>query len=206
MGPRAARLHTDNGVELKLGVAVEAIEGGAGGRVAGVRLANGSKVEADVVVVGIGVVPSTGWLEGSGLTLRDGVVCDARCRCAPGVVAAGDVARWYHGGLDEELRVEHWTNAIEQAEAAVRTLLEGDAAPPYEPVPYFWSDQYGTKIQYVGHAAPTDEVEVVEGDLDEDRFVAAYRRDGRVTAALLWNRAPRMPHWSAEVAAGFNAR
>jgi len=160
-----------------------------------VRMADASAVEADVVVVGIGVAPATGWLEGSGLELADGVVCDARCRAAPGVVVAGDVARWYHERIREHLRVEHWANAAEQGDAAARALVHGDDALPYAPVPYFWSDQHGTKIQFVGHAKPGDAVQVVEGSVEERRFVAAYGRDGRTVAALLWNRAARVPHW-----------
>jgi 3-phenylpropionate/trans-cinnamate dioxygenase ferredoxin reductase subunit len=195
MGPLAAELHREHGAEVRLGVAVAGLEGGRDGRVAGIRMADGNTLDADVVVVGVGVAPATGWLEGSGLELRDGVVCDSRCRAAPGIVAAGDVARWYHERMGEHLRVEHWTNAAEQGDAAARTLLEGDGARPYTPVPYFWSDQYGTKIQFVGHSQPGDEVRVVEGSVEERRFVAAYGRDGHLVGALLWNRAGRVPKW-----------
>ncbi|HWW44152.1 MAG TPA: FAD-dependent oxidoreductase, partial [Acidimicrobiia bacterium] len=202
MGPIAATLHRDNGVEVRLGVAVDGLEGDGSGRVAQVRMADGTAVDADVVVVGIGVAPETAWLEGSGLELRDGVVCDSRCRAAPGIVAAGDVARWYHEGIGDHLRVEHWTNASEQGDAAARALLEGDAAPPYTPVPYFWSDQHGTKIQFVGHSRPGDDVAVVEGSVEERRFVAAYGRAGRLVGALLWNRAARVPRFLELLAAG----
>jgi 3-phenylpropionate/trans-cinnamate dioxygenase ferredoxin reductase component len=202
MGPLAAELHREHGVEVRLGVAVAGLEGDGGGRVARVRMADASAVEADVVVVGIGVAPETGWLQGSGLQLDDGVVCDARCRAAPGVVVAGDVARWYHERLGEHLRVEHWANAAEQGDAAARALLHGDAALPYAPVPYFWSDQHGTKIQFVGHAKPGDAVRVVEGSVEERRFVAAYGREGRTVAALLWNRAARIPHWLDQLTVG----
>ena len=195
MGPLAAELHREHGVEVRLGVPVAGLEGDGAGRVARVRMADGGAVEADVAVVGIGVAPVTGWLEGSGLELDDGVVCDARCRAAPGVVVAGDVARWYHERIGEHLRVEHWANAAEQGDAAARALVHGDDALPYAPVPYFWSDQHGTKIQFVGHAKPGDAVQVVEGSVEERRFVAAYGRDGRTVAALLWNRAARVPHW-----------
>ena len=202
MGPLFGRLHEEHGVRVQLGVAVAGIEGGDDGRVARVLLADGSAVEADVVVVGIGVAPDTGWLAGSGLTVNDGVVCDARCLAAPGVAAAGDVARWYHEGLGHEVRVEHWTNAVEQGHAAAMALLRGEDASAYRPVPYFWSDQHGTKIQMVGHNRPGDAVAVVEGSVEEGRFVAAYSRDGRLTAALLWNRPGRMPHWSKLLADG----
>jgi len=202
MGPVAAQLHRDHGVEVRLGVAVAGLEADGGDRVARVRLADGSAVEADVVVVGIGVAPETGWLESSGLELRDGVVCDSRCRAAPGIVVAGDVARWYHEGLGEHIRVEHWTNASEQGDAAARALLHGDAAAPYTPVPYFWSDQHGTKIQFVGHTHPGDDVAIVEGSVEEGRFVAAYGRNGRLVAALLWNRAARVPRYLDLLAGG----
>ena len=106
------------------------------------RLADGSEISADVVVVGIGAAPATDWLASSGLEIGDGVICDATCATrAPGVVAAGDVARWYHEGYRESLRIEHWTNAVEQADAAAARLLDGPTAPPYAPIPFVWSDQ-----------------------------------------------------------------
>lgn len=202
MGRRCGQLQVDNGVDLRLGAAVAGLEGGGDGRVARVRLADGGAIDADVVVIGIGVVPDVGWLEGSGLALRDGVVCDARCQAAPGIVAAGDVARWYHEGLGFDLRVEHWTNAAEQGHAAALTLLHGSAAPAYRPVPYFWSDQHGTKIQFLGHSRAGDAVAVVEGSVAEGRFVAVYGRAERLVGALLWNRPARVPHWGALVGAG----
>ena len=198
LGRHCAQLQRDNGVDLRCGTAVEGLRS-SGGRVTGVALADASVTEADIVVVGIGVVPDVGWLEGSGLRLSDGVVCDSRCRAAPGVVAAGDVARWHHEGYGHDVRIEHWTNAAEQGAAAARTLLEGDRAPAYRPTPYFWSDQFGTKIQFVGHNQPGDDVRIVEGDLEGGRFVAAYHRGGKVTAALLWNRPARIPQWTAVI-------
>jgi NADPH-dependent 2,4-dienoyl-CoA reductase/sulfur reductase-like enzyme len=129
------------------------------------------------------------------------VVCDARCLAAPGVAAAGDVARWRHEGMGLDLRVEHWTNAADQAQAAALSLLHGNAAPAYIPTPYFWSDQHGTKIQFVGHSRPGDAVQVVEGSVAERRFVAAYGRAGRLVGALLWNRPARVPYWMDRVTA-----
>jgi NADPH-dependent 2,4-dienoyl-CoA reductase/sulfur reductase-like enzyme len=200
VGDACGRLHRDHGVDIRCGVAVAGFEGAE--RVERVRLADGSTIEADVVVVGVGVVPETRWLEDSGLELDDGVVCDQTCLAAAGIVAAGDVARWYHERIREHLRVEHWSNAAEQGDAAARALLHGDVAMPYAPVPYFWSDQHGTKIQYVGHARPGDAVQVVEGSVAERRFVAAYGRDGHTVAALLWNRAARVPHWLDRLTVG----
>ena len=121
IGGVCAEVHRDHDVDLRLGVGVDGLE--VDERVRGVRLADGTSVEADVVVVGIGVAPSTDWLEGSGLTVDNGIVCDATCLAAPGVVAAGDVARWPNDRFDETMRVEHWDNALEQGAHAARRLL-----------------------------------------------------------------------------------
>src|SRR5207237_9528455 len=118
-----ATLHYDNGVDLRTGAGVSGFLGTH--RVEGVLLHDGTVVEAELVVVGVGVSPNTAWLESSGLTLRDGVVCDATCLAAPGVVAAGDVARWHNELFDTDMRVEHWPNAAEQRMAAARTLPPG---------------------------------------------------------------------------------
>jgi NADPH-dependent 2,4-dienoyl-CoA reductase/sulfur reductase-like enzyme len=149
MGAACAALHHDHSVDLRTGVGVSGFEGH--GRVERILLRDGSVIEADVVVIGVGVAPETGWLASSGLTLNDGVVCDATCAAAPGVVAAGDVARWHNPLFETVMRVEHWTNAAEQGMAAARTLLAGpEQAEPYAPVPYFWSDQYGRAGRLVG--------------------------------------------------------
>ncbi len=212
MGEVCASLHAEHGVDLRCGVAVDGLEGE--GRVRGVRLSDGSSIEADLVVVGVGVAPATGWLESSGLRLDDGVVCDATCAtAAPGVVAAGDVARWHHPLFGESMRVEHWTNAVEQGVAAAQTLLAGPgAAKPFASVPFFWSDQYGIKIQSAGHLRPDDEVRVVSGSVPERKFTALYGRAGRLTGVLTFNRprdaiAYRMRiaeglGWDAALAAG----
>ena len=186
MGEACADLHREHGVDLRCGVSVAGFDGA--GRVERVRLADGATVAADVVVVGIGMTPNTSWLESSGLPLRDGVVCDATCAVAPGIYAAGDVARWDNPLFGEEMRVEHWTNAVEQGAAAAENLLAGpEGARPFAPVPFFWSDQYDTKIQYVGSSRADDEVRVVHGSVRENRFVAIYGRNGRIMAALTFN-------------------
>ncbi len=191
MGGLIAALHRDHGVDLRTGVGVAALEGA--GRVERVRLTDGTSVAADLVVVGIGVSPATAWLEGSGLRIDDGVVCDSTCTAAPGVVAAGDVARWTNSLFDgESMRVEHWTNAVEQGAAAAAALLAGPgAAEPFANAPFFWSDQHGVKIQLAGRAALGDEMRVVDGSLAERRFVALYGRRGRLVGALAWSR-PRL--------------
>jgi len=199
VGDTVAAVHRDQGVDVRLGVGVEAVLGHD--RVTGVRLADGTDIACDVVVVGIGVRPATGWLEGSGLPLDDGVVADATCRVAPGVVAAGDVARWAHPGYGERLRVEHWDHAIAQGGHAAATLLAGDGGgEPFAPVPWFWSDQYDRKIMLAGRTAGAEEVRVVEGSLDERRFVALYRRGDRVVAALGMNRPAPLARWRARLA------
>lgn len=195
MGRACAGLHAAAGVELLLGVGVEEVvtAGGAGGgrRVTGVRLADGRRLEADAVLVAVGVAPATAWLEGSGLELSDGVVCDETLHAAPGVVTAGDVARWPDRRQGVELRVEHWENASGQGGHAARSLLAGAAAEPYDEIPYFWSDQYGIKIQLVGHVLAGDEVRVVDGSAEDRRFVACYGRAGRLVAVLSFAR-PRL--------------
>ena len=184
VGAACGSLHADHGTELRVGVGVEGIDG-AGGRVERVRLADGSNLGADVVVVGVGAVPATEWLQGAGLELRDGVVCDPTLAVGPpGVYAAGDCARWPNPGAGRtEMRAEHWTNATEQGVAAAANLLAGPAAAqPFASVPFVWSDQYGTRIQIAGHVAPGDEPEVLVGSVDERAFLAAYRRADRLVA------------------------
>jgi NADPH-dependent 2,4-dienoyl-CoA reductase/sulfur reductase-like enzyme len=185
LGMVCGELHRDHGVDLRLGVGVAAIEGD--GKVERVRLDDGGTVDADIVVVGVGVAPVTDWLEGSGLVLDNGIVCDETLLAAPGIVAAGDVARWPNPMFDGEvMRLEHWTNAAEQGVAAARRLLvaEGDAPEAYAPVPFVWSDQYDRKIQTVGHFRGDDDMEVVYGSLDERRFVAVFGRNDRLVGAL----------------------
>ena len=194
MGRVCAEVHVANGVDLRLGVGVErleTIEVGGERRVAGVILTDGSSVATDVVVVGIGVQLNTDWLADSGLTIDDGVVCDATLSAAPGIVAAGDLARYPSARFDRMLRIEHWETAIAGGEAAARTLLaeqRGEVAPVFDPVPWFWSDQYDRKIQLAGRPLPTDECVVVEGSTEEFRFVALYGSGERLTGVLGMNR------------------
>ncbi|MCY3577786.1 MAG: FAD-dependent oxidoreductase [bacterium] len=187
VGTVCADVHRDHGVDLRLGVGVDGFEGH--GRVERVNLSDGTTVEADVVVVGIGVIPNTEWLEGSGLTLDNGVVCDETCLAAPGIAAAGDVARWPNRLFGETMRVEHWDNAIAQGQhAALRLLASDGEVQPYAPVPWFWSDQYDRKIQLAGRAAPDDEVRIITGSTEERRFAALYGRAGRLVGVLGFNR------------------
>jgi len=204
MGAACAGLHRAAGVTLRTGVGVDRVTAPPGGDPpVVVHLGDGSDLGADVVVVGIGVVPTVGWLEGSGLRLDNGVVCSETLFAADRVVAAGDVARWTHIGLGEELRVEHWTNAAEGGAAAARNLLAGSAAAvAYDPVPFFWSDEYSTKIQVIGLPGPEDEVVVVEGSVEEGKLVALYRRGDRLRAALAFSRPRHLMAYRPLLAAG----
>ncbi|TQS39756.1 NAD(P)/FAD-dependent oxidoreductase [Cryptosporangium phraense] len=175
-------LHEEHGVPLETGVSVAGFSS-SDGAVTGVRLGDGRELPADVVVVGIGVVPSVGWLEGSGVALDNGVLVDAAGRTSvPGVWACGDVARYPSARAGGPIRVEHWTHAREHG-AAVAVGLLGSPAE-YDPVPYVWSEQYGVMVQFAGFVQPGDSVEVVDGDPADYRFVAAYKRSGKLVAVL----------------------
>lgn len=194
IGGFVADLHRDQGVDVRLGVGVEGLVDDGAGRVAGVRMADGTVIDAGVVVVGIGVVPEVDWLDGSGLVLDNGVRCDETCLAAPGVVAAGDVASWPNPLFGEVMRVEQWEHGIEMGEAAGRRVLAGLAdewrgpGDPFPAVPWFWSDQYDRKIQMAGRPAATDEAVLVEGTIEERRFAVAFRRGDRCTGVLAVNR------------------
>jgi NADPH-dependent 2,4-dienoyl-CoA reductase/sulfur reductase-like enzyme len=188
MGAAVAAVHGRNGVDVRCAVQVAGIEV-EGGHVRAVALADGGEVPTDVVVVGIGVTPQVDWLAGSGVELRDGLVCDETLWTrVPNVFAAGDCVRWVNALYGEEMRIEHWTNAAEQGAAAARNLLAvagGEAPEPYAPVPFFWSDQYDSRIQYLGRAAGVadEQIEIVAGDLG-GRFCALYGHAGRFRAVL----------------------
>ncbi|MGW0788801.1 NAD(P)/FAD-dependent oxidoreductase [Streptomyces sp. NPDC002911] len=180
-----AALHTAHGVRLRPDTLVEELET-ADGRVTGVRPVEGETLPADLVVAAVGSTPATDWLAGSGLTLEDGVVCDSRCRAADGIYAAGDVARFHHEALGRSLRLENRTNATEQAILVAANILGEDR--PYNPVPYFWTDQLGVKIQVYGLPTPTATVHIIEGGTEEGRFVAQYLdSEGSPVAVLGWN-------------------
>lgn len=177
-----AERHRAAGIELIGGKRVSAIGGGSS--VQEVILDDGSRTRARTVVVAIGSEPETGWLAGSGLALDDGVVCDPHCRAARNVWAVGDVARWRHPHQDTFVRLENRTNASEQAVAVARDIL--GLGTPYAPVPYFWSDQFGVRIQVFGSARPADDEVVAAGDITGDRFVVTARREGRVVGVVGW--------------------
>lgn len=202
IGTVIADLHRERGVDLRCGVSVAGFEGNT--QVEAVRLGDGARIPAGTVVVGAGVVPCTQWLEGSGLTLRDGVVCDERLWTGvDGVYAAGDVTRWYNPLFEEEMRVEHWTNAAEQGMVAAQNLLRPrDEGEVYAPVPFFWSDQYDVTLQYAGRARPGDEMVVAHGTLAERKCVALFGRAGRLVGVLGFNSARLVSQYRRLIASG----
>lgn len=177
--------HERHDVTLHCGEIVEEIATGSGG--SKVRLRDGTVILADLVVAGVGAVPSTDWLVGSGLALGNGVRCDETLAASiPGVVAAGDVASWYNPLFDETMRVEQWNNAVASGRHAAGTLLGSGEA--FAVVPYFWSDQFNAKMRFVGRANAASDVRVVEST--DTRLVVLFGRDDMLRGALCVN-APR---------------
>ncbi|MEU6139478.1 FAD-dependent oxidoreductase [Streptomyces sp. NPDC047081] len=201
MGAVVSGLHADHGVRLLCGVGVKGLGGET--RVDSVLLEDGRTIPADIVVVGVGARPCVEWLEGSGVELDNGVKCGADGRTSlAGVVAVGDCANWYDPRAGLHRRVEHWTGARERPDAAIATLLAGGAVEPGVPrPPYFWSDQYGVKIQFAGHAAGADSVTVEEGTADDRDVLAVYRRAGRPVAVLGMNQPRLFMRWRKQLAA-----
>ncbi len=191
IGEVFARLHRKNGTDLRLGVGVESIDGDGDGAVHGVTLTDGTRIPAEMVVVGTGAAPATEWLRGSGIPQHagdGGVLTNANLDTGvPGVYAAGDVVHWHNPVFEESMRLEHWTSAAEQGARAAKNAIAPEDAAPYETVPYFWSDLYGHRIQLVG-VADADEIQVVEGHVADDKFVACYRKGDRVVGTLTIDR------------------
>jgi NADPH-dependent 2,4-dienoyl-CoA reductase/sulfur reductase-like enzyme len=181
MGAAVAALHADHGVHLRTGVGVARLLGD--GHVEAVELADGTRLPADAVVVGIGAEPAVAWLQGSGLDVDGGVRTDATCATsAPGVVAVGDCGLAFDVHAGRHLRAEHWTHALQQPATAAATLLGAPA--PYTAVPYVWSEQYGRHVQLAGWTAGADEPTVVHGSVADRSFVATWERDGQLVAVL----------------------
>jgi NADPH-dependent 2,4-dienoyl-CoA reductase/sulfur reductase-like enzyme len=173
IGGLVTRLHRDEGVDVRTGLGVAEIRGE--GHVDTVVLSDGAELAADLVVVGIGSRPATEWLEGSGIEVDNGVICDEAGRTTvPNVWALGDVASW-RDTTGHQARVEHWSNVADQARVVVPAMLGRDV-PTNVVVPYFWSDQYDVKIQCLGEPEATDIVHLVEDD--GRKFLAYYERDG----------------------------
>ncbi|MFC9632262.1 NAD(P)/FAD-dependent oxidoreductase [Streptomyces mirabilis] len=201
MGDVVSALHVDHGVRLLCGVGVKGLSGER--RVDAVLLEDGRSIPGDIVVVGVGARPCVEWLEGSGVELDNGVKCGADGRTSlAGVVAVGDCANWYDPRAGAHRRVEHWTGARERPDAAIATLLAGGAVEPGVPrPPYFWSDQYGVKIQFAGHAAAADSVTIEAGAADDRDVLAVYRRAGVPVAVLGMNQPRLFTRWRKQLAA-----
>lgn len=204
LGARTARMHAEHGVEIRCGVGIDAIAGSD--RVTGVTLSDGTALCADVVLLALGAQPNTEWLAGSGLTLdRGGVACDETLTTTADadILAAGDLAAWPHPlAAGERVRVEHWTVAAEHGQLAGRNALVPAAErAQHTAPPYFWSDQFATKIQAAGWPALADRLEIVEEEPDTGRLIATGERDGRLVAAVAFNHARRLNDYRRELAA-----
>ncbi len=197
IGDLVTRLHRAEGVDVRCGVGVSDVSGDD--RVRKVTLSDGTELDADIVIVGIGSHPATEWLEGSGLEIDNGVVCDEGGRTsAPNVWAIGDVASW-RDDVGGQVRVEHWSNVADQARVLVPTML-GQEPPAAVSVPYFWSDQYDVKIQALGEPEATDTVHIVEDD--GRKFLAYYERDGVVVGVVGGGFPGKVMKVRAKIAAG----
>jgi NADPH-dependent 2,4-dienoyl-CoA reductase/sulfur reductase-like enzyme len=196
LGAVVAGLHERAGVELVCGADIAGFDR-TGDSVTAVRLADGRALPTDVVVVGIGAVPNTGWLTGSGIELGNGVLCDAvGATSIPGVVAVGDCAAWWDPATGRHHRVEHWTGAAERPAVAVGALLGADPAtlPAVKP-PYFWSDQYGTRLQFAGDASRSDRIVYEHGGPEAESFLAVYYTGPDPVAVLAWNQTRLFCRW-----------
>ncbi|OBI75778.1 NAD(P)/FAD-dependent oxidoreductase [Mycobacterium asiaticum] len=190
------RLHQSHGVSIYCDNVIKQVErNGHGWKL---HLRDGTVLAADVVLAGVGAAPATGWLRGSGVAVSDGVVCDSSLRTsAPGVVAAGDVARWYNPLFDESMRVEQWSNAVELGRKAAITLLGG--AEPFASVPYFWSDQFDAKIRFAGRANGAEHVHIRQDS--DTSLVALFGAGGLIRGALCVNEPRKLAHYRAAIAA-----
>ncbi|MGW4335912.1 NAD(P)/FAD-dependent oxidoreductase [Rhodococcus koreensis] len=169
-----------------------------GDEVTRVLLTDGSVVETDVVVVAIGSTPNTEWLENSGVVVDNGVVCDSTCRAGESEWAVGDVARWHHPEADAPLRLEHRMNANEQAAHVARGILGSKEG--FNPVPFFWTDQFDTKIQFAGFKPASASAEIVGDSPGNNSFVVVWREDGQVTGVLGWNATRELMPYRRELA------
>ncbi|MEU4670446.1 FAD-dependent oxidoreductase [Amycolatopsis sp. NPDC023774] len=189
VGRLVGDVHRRHGVETRFGTGVKAVSGRVGALE--ITLTDGTVLPAGTVVVGIGAVPAVEWLADSGLELDNGLVCDEFCRAAghPEIFGVGDVARWFHAGHGEHVRVEHWTNAVEQAACVAHNVVHPEEPVQYRPTEYAWSDQYDWKIQIAGRPNRATGFELA-GDpaVDPPRFAALYRDEtGRLSAAVTVN-------------------
>ncbi|HZP25570.1 MAG TPA: FAD-dependent oxidoreductase [Dehalococcoidia bacterium] len=184
LGNIYADIHREHGIDLRLNEAIDRFEGDS--RVRRVVGSNGSILECDFVVVGVGIEPDISLVEATGIETGNGIVVDEYCETnAPGVYAAGDVANFFNAFLGERTRLEHWNNALYQGPAAAKNMIGGHE--PFIDVPWFWSDQYDINMQLIGHPRSWDKV-VFRGSVDERKFTVFYLKDGGLQAALAVNR------------------
>ncbi len=199
LAERVARLQRQHGVDLRCQVTVTSLEGDAAGRLRRAQLSDGSALDTEVAVVAQGAIRNTEWLRDSGLAVGAfGVGCDAGCRAfdinaivTDDIFVAGDVARFPHPLYDYQfLSLEHWGNAVEQAQVAAHNMVCAPAdRRPHVTVPAFWSSQFGVNMKSVGVPSTAEEVVITQGSLDDARCVAAYGKDGQVVAAVTFNQA-----------------
>jgi len=206
IGERVMHLQNAHGVRLRNGIGVRRLIGdqeqGNGGAVTAVELQDGTILPAESVLVAIGSQLAVDWLAGSGLTLQNGIVCNAFCEAAPDIYAAGDVSNWYHPHLERHVRLEHRMNATEQGPAVARNIL--GERQPFAPIPFFWSDQFDVKIQMYGIASRGAALQIVEGALHEDRFVATYSEEGeRLVAVLGWKSPKQLLSYRQQLLAAY---
>ncbi|MEU3912373.1 MULTISPECIES: FAD-dependent oxidoreductase [unclassified Streptomyces] len=197
VGAVAADMHRENGVDLRTGIMVTALEGDSSGRVRAAHLSDGTTLEAEVVVVSLGAQRNTEWLAGSGLGAGPrGIACDAGCRAfdimgivTDDIYVAGDVARSPHALFGYQfLSLEHWGNAVAQAETAAHNMLSTSAERrPHLWVPAFWSSQFGVNIKSVGVPSMGTEIMITQGSRAERRFVGVYGYQGRVIGAVTFD-------------------
>ena len=177
------RFH-DHGVAIRCGAAVKGFRGEA--RVEGGELDDGTVLETDMVLVGIGVVPACAWAENAGLDVSNGILCDGTgATPLPDVVAVGDVARWHNPAYGEAIRYEHWTSAVEQSSVAAERLLAGQGTvESLAQVPYVWSDFFDLRLAIAGDVSGSDQMQVCQGGLQEDRFLVLFGREKKLCAAV----------------------
>jgi 3-phenylpropionate/trans-cinnamate dioxygenase ferredoxin reductase component len=205
LGAIYGEIHADHGVRMLMGSGVEAFEGGTA--VERMRTADGTVVDCDFVVVGIGVAPRTDLARAGGLAVDNGILVGADLRTpAPDVFAAGDVANAMHPFYRERIRVEHWANALHQGPVAARNML--GASEPYDAIPYFFSDQYDVGMEYAGYATEWDRV-VFRGDPASREFIAFWLVGERVVAGMnvnVWDVTDAIQHLIRERVAVDDAR
>lgn len=205
LGERVADRHREEGVEFHLSVGVEDFEGT--GRVTGVCLSSGATLKTELVVVGVGAAPATEWLDGAGLEIDNGIVCDATGSTSrAGVYALGDCARWANANYPEHPRFEHWTSAVEQSEVVAKYILHAEGAKE-APIPYVWTDQFDLRIAIAGMIEDGDEMRICHGNLEDDRFLALFGRgggEGRLVAAVGFKRPRQLNAARKAMAAGIS--